>query len=205
MDESAERPSAQFNDSDSLIKLGQKLFELRDYTPIPLVLIMLGLSEPSASSATIGTIVVMLGELLRIYSVAFIGCLSRTRNVKTTGGDLITHGPFGIVRNPLYCGNFLITIGFAIYGGKFWIIVLATAMFVFQYYAIVAFEESLLKARFGGEFEAYKKLVPAWIPKRWPELTELEWPQTFTPALRSERRTLTGIVVMLLLLMFVGG
>lgn len=205
MADRADVEASQLVKDEFLIKLGQKLFELRDYTPIPLVLIILGLSKPSASSATIGTLVVVLGELLRIYSVAFIGCLSRTRNVKTTGGDLITHGPFGIVRNPLYCGNFLITLGFALYGGQLWITVLAIALFAFQYYAIVAFEESLLKSRFGQVFDEYKQTVPAWFPRHWPALASIEWPQTFSPALRSERRSLTGIVAMLILLMLFAG
>lgn len=192
-------------DDSFFAALGAKLFEWRDYTPVPLILIILSFSSPSAASATVGTLAVILGELIRIYSVAFIGSVSRTRNVATTGQSLITHGPFGIVRNPLYCGNFLITIGFALYSGALWIVALAFGLFAFQYHAIVKFEEKLLFQRFGRDFEDYREAVPAWIPRRLPSLSAMEWPDNFSPALRSERRSLLAMVVMFVALILVSG
>ena len=190
-------------DDSFFAALGAKLFKLRDYTPIPLILVILVFASPSAASATIGTLAVILGELIRIYSVAFIGSVSRTRNVSTTGNRLIIHGPFGVVRNPLYCGNFLITMGFALYSGSLWIVGLAFALFAFQYHAIVKFEEKLLLERFGRDFEDYRETVPAWVPKRLPALNTIEWPDNFSPALRSERRSLLAMLVMFLALILV--
>ena len=40
----------------TFIDIGAKLFELRDYTPIPLVVLLLFAAEPSARSATLGTL-----------------------------------------------------------------------------------------------------------------------------------------------------
>jgi protein-S-isoprenylcysteine O-methyltransferase Ste14 len=192
-------------DDTFFANLGEKLFEWRDYTPIPLILIVLIFATPTSGSATLGTLVVVLGELIRLYSVAFIGAVSRTRNVATTGDRLVTHGPFGVVRNPLYVGNFLITIGFSFYSGELWIVGLAFLMFAFQYHAIVKFEERLLIARFGRDFDDYRQTVPAWLPRRLPSLSSMEWPDTFSPALYSERRTLLAIVVMLVALILVSG
>lgn len=190
---------------DGVTSLGAKLFELRDYTPIPLILLLLVFAEPSARSATLGMLFVVLGELIRIYSVAFIGSVSRTRNTDSAGAALITTGPFAYVRNPLYVGNFCITFGIAWYGGIVWLVLLAAALFAFQYHCIVKYEESLLKSKFGQQYEDYLHTVPAWVPARWPGLESIEWPTSFSGALKSERRTLSAIAAMLLALMIFRG
>lgn len=185
--------------------IGERLFEWRDYTPIPLIALVLFACEPTVKSAVLGTLIVVLGELVRIYSVAFIGSVSRTRNVETAGSALITGGPFTYVRNPLYVGNFLITIGLAVFSGVSWIVFVAAALFSFQYYCIVKHEERLLIGRFGSAYEDYMSHVPAWFPAKWPTLQNLEWPITFSPALRSERRTLLAIAFMLISLSLLSG
>lgn len=189
----------------TFIDIGAKLFELRDYTPIPLIVLVLFAAEPSARTATVGTLLAVFGELLRIYAVSFIGSVSRTRNTSSTGSALVTKGPFGWVRNPLYVGNFFITLGIAAFSGVTWLVVLTVALFGFQYYCIVKYEEKLLIGRFGREYEDYMQQVPAWVPARLPSLDSLEWPESFTPALRSERRTLAAIALMLLALSLVSG
>ncbi|MBM4252857.1 MAG: isoprenylcysteine carboxylmethyltransferase family protein [Deltaproteobacteria bacterium] len=185
--------------------IGERLFEWRDYTPIPLIALVLFACEPSVKSAVLGTLIVVLGELVRIYSVAFIGSVSRTRNVETAGSALITSGPFSYVRNPLYVGNFLITVGLAVFSGVGWIVFVAAALFGFQYYCIVKHEERLLVGRFGTAYEEYMTQVPPWVPTKWPTLENLEWPTTFSPALKSERRTLLAIAFMLISLSLLSG
>ena len=189
----------------SAVDIGERLFELRDYTPIPLILLTLYVAEPTVGAAVLGTVIAMLGELIRVYSVAFIGSVSRTRNVETAGAALITGGPFAFVRNPLYVGNFLITMGLAVFSAKGWLVFVAAALFAFQYYCIVKHEERLLVSRFGSAYEDFMATVPPWIPAKWPTLETIEWPTTFSPALRSERRTLLTIVVLVTLLTLKGG
>ena len=191
-------------DDSTFANLGERLFEWRDYTPIPLVLLVLVFADPSARSATLGTLLIALGELIRLYSVAFIGTVSRTRNVATTGMKLISDGPFALVRNPLYVGNALLTIGFAVYAGRIWLIVAAAAAFAFQYHCIVKFEERLLVQRFGHEYEDYRQRVPAWLPRRLPAAAEFPAPPDLAAALQSEKRTLLAAGAMLLALMLIG-
>jgi len=198
-----DKTAASDDHESTFVEIGEKLFEWRDYTPIPLIVLVLFCAEPSVRSATAGTLLAIAGELLRIYSVAFIGSISRTRNTSSTGSGLITRGPFSWVRNPLYVGNFMISFGMSVFSGVSWLMVLTVALFAFQYYAIVKYEEKLLTERFGAEYEAFMKTTPAWFPSRLPSLESLEWPDTFTPALRSERRTLAAIGIMLLALVLV--
>lgn len=188
--------------SQSSIEIGKKLFQWRDYTPIPLIVLLLIFSDPELFTVTLGLILIMAGELFRIYSVSFIGGVSRTRT-SSTGQRLVTSGPFGLVRNPLYVGNFFITLGFAVFGGVVWIMILAILMFAFQYYYVVKYEESLLLEKFGDEYKAYLETVPAWIPRSLPSLEAIEWPETFSPAIKSEKRTLTAIAALLVVLLLV--
>ena len=73
---------------------------MRDYTPLPLVLAMFICAKPSIISSSIGVSLILIGELIRIHSVSFIGTISRTRN-SSLGSKLIKEGPFSIIRNPL--------------------------------------------------------------------------------------------------------
>jgi len=186
-------------DKENRVELGEWFFKARDYTPVPLILLLLFLGEPSVKSATIGMLLIFVGELSRIYSVGFIGTVSRTRS-QSTGQRLISEGPFAFVRNPLYLSNFMIVLGFTVFGGKLWLMGLTVLLFLVQYYFIVAYEENLLVAKFGEEYEDYMLRVPRWIPERLPSLDTVVWPDTFTPALKSEKRTLTTIFSLIFLL-----
>ena len=184
--------------------LGSWLFKYRDYTPIPLIVLLFVFACSSVRSAFVGMLLVTFGELVRIYSVAFIGSISRTRK-QNLGAKLIVEGPFSYVRNPLYVGNFFITLGIAVFGGNAGIVVLSILLFAFQYYHIVRYEEGLLFETFGEDYQKYCLEVPAWFPKKKPSLENLEWPDNFSPALKSERRTLTTIIAVLVILSLLAG
>ncbi len=179
--------------------IGEKLFRARDYTPVPFLLLALLFEKPSVGGVALGCFLMVFGELIRIYSVSFIGGISRTRK-GSLGGRLITDGAFSLVRNPLYVGNFFIILGVCIFSSVPWLMLLGVTFFVIQYYFIVKYEETLLEERFGEEFTSYKMNVPPWIPKKLPELDEIHWPDTFTPALRSEKRTFMAIAAVVILM-----
>ena len=190
--------------SRTLDDVGEWLFKMRDYTPIPLMMLLLFTADATVISATIGTLLVVLGELIRLSSVAFIGSVSRTRNTETTGGNLIDTGPYGWVRNPLYVGNFFITFGLAVYGNVFLVVIITIIAFALQYYAIVKHEENLLIRSFGEVYDDYMQRVPAWVPKQnIGAPSSWDWPTDFAKAIRSEKRTMTAIAFMLIALMLV--
>ncbi len=179
--------------------IGQKLFRARDYTPVPFLILLLLFERPRVGCVALGCFLMVLGELVRIYSVAFIGGISRTRK-GSLGAHLVTDGAFELVRNPLYLGNFFIIMGVSIFSGVPWLMLLGAVFFIVQYYFIVQYEESLLEERFGDEFRNYSLQVPAWIPKRLPDLEDMAWPATFAPALKSEKRTLMAIAAVVVLM-----
>ena len=146
-------------------------------------------------------ILIAAGEALRFWGVAYAGCTTRTTS-GVGAGRLVTDGPFAHVRNPLYCGNFLLWIGFVVAGWSWmpWMAVILVVFFAFQYSRIVHLEEEYLSATFGESYEAYRSSVPRWIPRlsdyRASEKTEPDWKRAF----RSERNTLQTLAILLVLI-----
>lgn len=190
----------------TLQKLGEKLFRLRDYTPIPIGIVALLYANPSEFSLIFGVLVAFVGEIIRAYGVAFIGTISRTRSY--SNGQLVSSGPFSVLRNPLYLGNLGLSLGISIMAGVWWIPLLVIAFFYAQYIPIVAWEEMKLTRIFGQEYTKYCVEVPnRWFPKI-SVFYRYDWcvrPDSWGPAIKSEKRTLTAIAfaVALMVALFV--
>lgn len=76
---------------------------------------------------------------------------------------LVTTGPYGFTRNPIYLANTMLVIGAGLVAGIVWFIPLALlAAFVTQKLAIER-EERHLEARFGKRYRDYMKKVRRWI------------------------------------------
>ena len=189
----------RYSSNNKQINIGRIFFKMRDYTPLPLVLAMFICAKPSIISSSIGVSLILIGELIRIHSVSFIGTISRTRS-SSLGSKLIKEGPFSIIRNPLYAANFLITLGFVIFSNIQWIIVVATLGFIIQYHFIVIFEEDLLQKKFGDTYIEYQTTVPRWFPKSFKN-NQLINP--FKIAIKSENRTITAIMSILIVLLVI--
>ena len=99
--------------------------------PVALALIIFG--QPTELSASIGVAIALCGELLRIWAVGYSG--DTTRADVVTAPELVTAGPYALVRNPLYLGNAIIAIGFTIafsggipFGQSFWLLIFVLAV-----------------------------------------------------------------------------
>ncbi len=139
------------------------------------------------------------GELIRIYSVAFLGKRAHGKEITDTS-EIITSGPYRFVRNPVYVGNFLIAMGTAVFGGITWLVILTFILFLVQYYFISQLEETTLRDQFGDDYRIYCEKVPGWIPHSFPKLDDLEWPKTFAPAIRMEKSYIFAILLIILAL-----
>ncbi len=185
-----------------LIGLGEWFFRQRSWTPIPLMLVLVLLSCRESRDVFCwvpGLVLLVCGEGLRVWGVAVVGKGSRTRGGGT--GTLATHGPYAYARNPLYLGNFLLTVGATFISELLWMVPVVVVLFVVQYVPIVLWEESVLAEKFGPEYAVYCQHVPRWLP-RWRRQTpgsssrSYQWRAAFW----SERSTF-GTLVLLMLVM----
>ena len=176
-------------------RAGAILFRHRGWLPI--LFLGVPLVAPGAMSLNLwigGIFLVILGEAWRLWGVAAAGTSTRrrSRNVHR----LVTYGPFGWSRNPLYNGNFLIWMGFAVISGVFWFLPVAIVLFAIEYSLIVRFEEGVLESTFNDEYLDYKSVTPRWLPR--PPVRALvgdfDWPQAW----RSETSTFLQYVVLII-------
>jgi protein-S-isoprenylcysteine O-methyltransferase Ste14 len=192
-------------ESNALTRVGGWLFKQRTWLPLPIAVALLLIPASadafpnSTSPIWAGVPIVAAGELLRLWAVHHIGVISRTRSDRL--GPLIDSGPFSIVRNPLYLGNILLWVGFAVSARLPWLVPVIVLLLAFEYHAIVRWEEQLLTARIGPAYGDYTRRVPRWRPAfRLPaaavDAARFSWRDT----LYSERGTLIAIVVGYLLL-----
>jgi protein-S-isoprenylcysteine O-methyltransferase Ste14 len=181
-----------------VVHLGGWLFRQRTWLPLPLVAALLLIPPPDhvsgPSSWIAGALLVAIGEAIRLWAVHYIGAISRTRSDRL--GPLVSSGPFGLVRNPLYLGNILLWTGFAISAQLLWFAPVVVVLLALEYHAIVRWEEGLLAQRIGEPYVQYLARVPRWLPSfaalaAPPPAATFSWRET----LFSERGTLIAIAV----------
>lgn len=105
--------------------------------------------------------VVALGQLWRCWSAASIG-LYRGENVKAL--KLATKGPYALMRNPLYFGNFVIGLGWSLIAGEWAVVIFTVSFFLLYVVVIIPHEESFLLSKFGNEYEDYRTRVGMFWP-----------------------------------------
>lgn len=161
-------------------RIGAMLFRNRSWLPVLFVAVPLfAPGTMSALGTTVGVLLIVAGEAIRVLGVAAAGTVTRrrSRNVQR----LVTYGVFAWVRNPLYVGNFLIWMGFIVISGVLWFVPVAMVIFAIEYSLIVRYEEGVLESIFGAEYLAYKQTTPRWFPRpprssgRPSERGEHEW------------------------------
>lgn len=126
-------------------------------TSFALGLIFILFSKPTTRSILIGAPFIFLGEFFRTLSSGYL----------EKNSSLSMGGPYSVTRNPMYIGNFLLGLGFAIIVNQPIILLLFLMLFAFIYQATVVEEEKRLQQRFGQEFSVYMSSVPRFFPKPW--------------------------------------
>lgn len=127
-----------------------------------LLLVLLGspprvlLGWPAELSEFLGYALLVAATLWRIWCLVFIG--------GTKDGELATSGPYSVVRNPLYVGNFLGALGLGFAVELPYLAALLALVFAALYPTVVRNEEARLAARFGERYRRYCATVPRWVP-----------------------------------------
>lgn len=138
----------------------------RQVLAVVLVVIFAATARPIPALAAVGLVLALAGTLVRLYASGFI----------MKNEELATDGPYRFVRHPLYTGNILLVVGFAIAGSTWWALPVALIFFCFYYPPAIEYEDRKLRRLFGAAWEQWAARTPALVP-------------TFnTPAGASDRR-----------------
>jgi protein-S-isoprenylcysteine O-methyltransferase Ste14 len=185
-----------------MMDIRQCLFKYRSYTPIPLILAVLILARPTWVSFFAGLALVITGESLRFWGVLYAG--SATRTTSTAGAcRLVSDGPYGHTRNPLYAGNFILSSGLVVmcWAWMPWMMLVFIFLFWLQYGRIVELEEAFLAERFGKRYAQYRENVPQWLFRFKSYSSPEHSDPKFINALKSERNTLQAIAAVVALIL----
>ena len=138
----------------------------RQVLAVVLIVIFAATARPIPVLAALGLVLALAGTFVRLYASGFI----------MKNEQLATDGPYRLVRHPLYTGNILLVVGFAIAGSTWWALPLALLFFWFYYPTAIEYEDRKLYRIFGASWEQWAARTPALVPSFG------------TPAAASDRR-----------------
>lgn len=160
--------------------LGQTLFRLRSFTPVPVIAALAfllarsrgmpgpGGREVDAMLNVLGLAVALAGQALRFYTLGLVPEGTSGQGNVLEASTLNTRGPYAHVRNPLYLGNLGICLGLMLIAHDGWVYLGGLAFFFGEYFFIIRAEENFLRNKFGAVFDEFTKKVPRWIPRLSP-------------------------------------
>lgn len=178
-------------------KLGAFLFPIRGIPGILFLIVLLAPLGPIWGDRilhwTLGPVLLVFGEGMRVLSRRFIGRSSSTRTAKVS--HLVTGGPYRFVRNPIYIGNLAILAGFGAMAGLWWAVAFFVPVCWLMYFFIASFESRIVVTNYPQEGGAYVASVNAWVPKFTPGPVTPSDPVPWAEVLKREGNTIVGIAV----------
>lgn len=126
-----------------------------------------GLPRSEAGAGILGWVAAGLAAAaagLFTWAVRALGVHFRIQAVVTGDHQLVTNGPYGLVRHPIYASLLLMLISNILLVSRWEAAVAALAVYVCGTEIRVRVEERLLEARMPEQFAAYRARVPAYIP-----------------------------------------
>ncbi|MBZ5551177.1 MAG: isoprenylcysteine carboxylmethyltransferase family protein [Acidobacteriia bacterium] len=135
---------------------GRRLARWRVPLGFMVAIVYFVLARPTLLSISSGAPVALFGVGWRAWASGLI------RKNATLARD----GPYGLSRNPLYFGSFLIALGFAWAAHRVILMLGIVLFFLAIYWPVMRQEEEHLKGLFGDAFSAYAREVPLFLPWR---------------------------------------
>jgi len=192
------------------VRIGKFLFKWRSFTQLPWIMVALIFFKPYYPSFSLqlepfltfaGIMITLFGEILRLWAHLYASEGTSGRENYLRADSLNIDGPYGIVRNPLYLGNFHIVGGLLIVFSNIIVFLIGIAFLIFQYSFIVHAEENYLKDKFGKEWISYKNSVPKFFPKiKNLKIAGSNRKNSLTKVIFKETDTIFNILTMLFLI-----
>ena len=116
-----------------------------------------------------GRALLAVGFLILASLLSWSGARALGRQWRIDAGlnedhDLVTSGPYRVVRHPIYASMLCLLIGTGLMITPWPLLVASIAVFVVGTEIRVRVEDRLLASRFGSRFDEYSRSVPAYVP-----------------------------------------
>ena len=111
----------------------------------------------------LGCVFILFGVVLNLWSLRLLKNNRAPIDFYEEPNRLVTDGPFGISRNPIYLSGVILSFGIAILLGSLITFVFPIALLVILDGCYIPFEEKRLEKTFGTKYLDYKQKVRRWI------------------------------------------
>lgn len=118
-------------------------------------------------AVALGVALIWAGIAVRVWSIRTLGNFFNTRVVVRQDQRLITSGPYKYLRNPAYTGVVMTFLGFGVAIGNWLSLIVLLAFGCLPFVLRIAVEDRALAARFGREYEEYRRHTWSLIPFIW--------------------------------------
>ena len=188
-------------------KTGNWLFRQRSYFPLLILpFLLLALKDSEYIERHFGNFVQTIWEILCI-TISFLGLIVRILTIgwiaegtsgRNTKGQLAeclnVNGMYSMMRHPLYLGNFLIVLGFALFVEVWWFVVIFMLSFCLFYEQIIFAEEAFLEKKFTADYKRWADETPLVFPnfRKWKKPKRRF---SLKMVLKREYSTFFGIIV----------
>ena len=126
--------------------------------------------HPALALLAVG--IAFCGSFLVISAIRTLGRQWSLTARITEGHQLVTSGPYSLVRNPIYTGMWALQLGTCMAFSTWWLgykmLAITAAIYYIGTTLRVSREERLLREEFGSTFDDYARRVPAIIPLPGP-------------------------------------
>jgi protein-S-isoprenylcysteine O-methyltransferase Ste14 len=119
---------------------------------------------PGLARIVVSMVLAPAGTLFGWLAVRHLGKQLRVLAGLYADHELIRTGPYAIVRHPVYASLFLMMLATGLLFARWQMLLLGLVLYIAGTEIRIHAEEGLLRARFGEQFEEYRRSVPAYLP-----------------------------------------
>jgi protein-S-isoprenylcysteine O-methyltransferase Ste14 len=118
---------------------------------------------PPDGARVVGAVLVVV---FVIWNGSALAVMAAHRTALLPGGAtrvVLDRGPFRLSRNPLYVGLIVLDVGLALLWPSVWALIFVPVGIALLFWGAVAPEERYLEAKFGADYEDYRRRVRRWL------------------------------------------
>ena len=120
--------------------------------------------SPAYWQLALAFILFVVAVTISFRAASALGSQLRIDASLSTDHQLVRTGPYRWVRHPVYSSFLCLLLGTGLMLSPLWLMLTGVAVFLCGTEIRVRVEDSLLAARFGQEFDEYRRTVSAYLP-----------------------------------------